>query len=116
VTTTARDARGCCCCGMPCLEARVARIGAGIVRQVILDMRLRSNMNSGQASRTEQAEQGASCHRWNDGKALLCWRDKEAFVKRVPQGACAIPQLPLRTTDQQGCIHTRTQLLCKYYD
>jgi hypothetical protein len=55
VTTTARDARGCCC-GMPCLDARVARIGAGIVRQVILDMRLRSNMNSGQASRTEQAD------------------------------------------------------------
>ena len=70
VTTTARDARGCCC-GMPCLDARVARIGAGIVRQVILDMRLRSNMNSGQASKQNKVRHGT------DGStSVLCWQDK----------------------------------------
>lgn len=36
-----------------------------------------------QDSENREAEQDASCHRWNDGKVLLCWQDKEALVKRV---------------------------------
>ena len=56
---------------MPCLVLFSLGSGLGVVRQVILDLRLRSNMNSGQASKQNKVRHGT------DGStAVLCWQDK----------------------------------------
>lgn len=81
--------------GLSCCSDR----GWDCKTEVILDLRLRSNMNSGQASskQSEQSKQnkGASWHRWDEIGVVLAGQ-------RV--GGCLRNTATATTTDQQGCI------------
>lgn len=60
---------------MPCLVLFLLGSGLGVVRQVILDLRLRSNMNSGQAN-SKQSEQSNVRHGTGVSTSVLCWQDE----------------------------------------